>query len=218
MVNQRLSKAVVILLVSTAVLLGACTRSASTPPPSQEAAEGTPSGLTAQQATMEAVRSELLTQTAQAESSGPNGESEATATPEATEGDQAAEPTEASTSVPATPVDETAPSSYTLREGEHPYCIARRFDVDPTQLLSVNGLDRSSLISPGLTLSIPQGTGGFPPPRALQSHPTTYTVGSGETIYSIACEFGDVSPMAIAQANGLSEPYNLTAGSVLEIP
>ena len=217
MVNQRLSKAVVILLISTAVLLGACTRSASTPPASQEAAEGTPSGLTAQQATMEAVRSELLTQTAQAETGGPDGESEATATPEPTEASEAAETSEASTQVP-TPVDETAPGTYTLRQGEHPYCIARRFDVDPNQLLSVNGLDRSSLISPGMTLSIPQDTGGFPPPRALQSHPTTYTVGSGETIYSIACEFGDVSPLAIAQANGLTEPYDVSAGTVLEIP
>jgi LysM repeat protein len=110
------------------------------------------------------------------------------------------------------------PSSYTLKQGEHPYCIARRFDIDPIQLLAVNGIGSDTVISPGLTLTIPQGTSGFPPPRALRSHPATYTVQSGDTIYGIACLYGDVDPLAIAQANGLSEPYNLSAGTVLNIP
>jgi LysM repeat protein len=218
MVNQRLSKAIVVLLIGSALLIGACTRSASTPPPATEAAENTPSGLTAQQATMEAVRSELLTQTAQADTGEEEEEPTATNTPEPTE-DSAVQPTASSaTEVPPTPVDVGVPSTYTLEEGEHPFCIARRFDIEPNQLLSANGLDSESLMSTGDTLTIPQGTGGFPPPRELQAHPTTYTVGAGDTLYSIACEFGDVDPIAIAQANGLTEPYDVSIGMVLDIP
>jgi LysM repeat protein len=158
--------------------------------------------------TMEAVRSDLLTQTAQAA----EGEmEEVTATPEAT-----SEATEAPTQ--STTATVGVPTTYTLQQGEFPYCIARRFDVDPNRLLSVNGFDSSTVASPGLTLTIPQGTGGFPPPRALREHPGTYTVQSGDTIYGIACLFGDVDPIAIAQANGLSEPYSLTAGTTLNIP
>jgi LysM repeat protein len=43
-------------------------------------------------------------------------------------------------------------------------------------------------------------------------------VSSGETIYSIACYYGDVSPEAIIALNGLEEPYKLTAGQKLNIP
>ncbi len=213
MAIQPSKRMALVLLFAAAMILGACTRSASTPPPSTETGDGTPGGLTSQQMTMEAVRNDLLTQTAVAEAGGEE-EAEETATPEATE-ETTTEPTatEGATEVPA-----GAPATYTLKAGEHPYCIARRFDVDPNALLNANAIDRSTPISPGLTLTIPQDTSGFPPPRALREHPTTYTVGSGETIYSIACLFGDVPPEAIAQANGLTEPYEVSSGTVLDIP
>ncbi|HEX9797660.1 MAG TPA: LysM peptidoglycan-binding domain-containing protein [Anaerolineales bacterium] len=211
---QRLPKVMAALALGTALILGACTRSASTPPPAVGSTEASPSGLTAQQQTMEAVRSDLLTQTAQAAGAGEPTEAP-TETPEPTSASAAT-----SAATPTTGVIATAgvPSSYTLKQGEHPYCIARRFDIDPIQLLAVNGIGSDTVISPGLTLTIPQGTSGFPPPRALRSHPATYTVQSGDTIYGIACLYGDVDPLAIAQANGLSEPYNLSAGTVLNIP
>jgi len=211
---QRLPKVMAALAIGAALILGACTRSASTPPPAAGSTEGSPSGLTAQQQTMEAVRSDLLTQTAQAASGGEPTEAP-TETPEPTSDSEATSEPPATAGVVATV---GVPSTYTLRAGEHPYCIARRFDVEPTQLLAVNGIGASTVISPGLILTIPQGTGGFPPPRALRAHPTTYTVQAGDTIYGIACLYGDVDPVAIAQANGLSEPYNVSAGTVLNIP
>lgn len=110
------------------------------------------------------------------------------------------------------------PSTYTLQRGEFPYCIARRFDVNPEELLSLNGLSDGSIYYPNLSLRIPQ-SGSFPPPRALRPHPTTYTVvASDQTIYGVACVFGDVDPSAIAQANGLSVGAALTAGQSLSIP
>jgi LysM repeat protein len=109
------------------------------------------------------------------------------------------------------------PATYTLQPGEFPYCIARRFDVNPEELLSTNGLSEGNIYYPNLSLRIPQ-SGSFPGTRALRNHPTTYTVSSNETINSIACLFGDIDPSAIAQANNISPGTALTAGQQLNIP
>lgn len=110
------------------------------------------------------------------------------------------------------------PKSYTLQKGEHPYCIARRFNVNPSELLSANGLGTNSLFAPGLELKIPQSGGSFPGDRSLKNHPTSYTVSGGDTIYSIACDFGDVDPNEIILANNLKSPYKLSSGQELYIP
>ncbi len=110
------------------------------------------------------------------------------------------------------------PATYILQSGEFPYCIARRFNVNPDDLLSLSGLTSPDLYSVGDRLTIPQ-SGAFPGTRALATHPTTYTVASGdETVYSIACKFGDVDPGAIASANGISASSVLSAGQALKIP
>jgi LysM repeat protein len=109
------------------------------------------------------------------------------------------------------------PSSYTLQQGEFPYCIARRFDVDPDQLLRLSGLSDGVLYPPGTPLQIPQ-SGSFPGSRSLRNHPTTYNASAGETIYAVACAFGDVRPEDIATANGLSVGAALSAGQQLSIP
>jgi LysM repeat protein len=173
---------------------------------------------------MEAVRSALLTQTAQAVQGGAG----ATNTPTPGTGVTTATPAFGTTAtVVVTPSGPTntpipvptlvVPSTYTLHEGEFPYCLGRRFNRHPDDILAVNGLTNSSVTVPGQTLTIPT-TGTFPGPRALLSHPTTYTVGGGETIYSIACYYGDVDPMAIAAVNALSSPYTLSPGTTIRIP
>jgi LysM repeat protein len=129
------------------------------------------------------------------------------------------------TSTPALPVTVLVPtsavgrpSSYTLQAGEFPYCIARRFNVNPDDLLSVNGIPDGSILYPGRTLTIPQ-TGSFPGDRSLHSHPDTYTVdSSGTTLYAVACYYGDVRPEDIASANSLSLSTTLTIGQQLSIP
>jgi LysM repeat protein len=110
------------------------------------------------------------------------------------------------------------PSSWTLQTGEFPYCIARRFNVNPSELLRLNGLSTDSLVFAGMTLKIPQTGDTFPGSRSLKSRPTNYTVAAGDNIYSIACQFGDADPYAIAAANGLTSPYRLNAGQSLYIP
>ena len=147
---------------------------------------------------------------------------ETSTAPEATSESAAeptAEPTQApvATAIPVPPPTPGRPSSYTLLKGEYPYCIARRFDVNPLQMLSLSGLSAGGSYPPGTVLRIPQ-SGSFPAGRSLKSHPATYTVKANDTINSIACDYGDVDPNAIAIANGLSAPYKLTAGQTLQIP
>jgi LysM repeat protein len=111
------------------------------------------------------------------------------------------------------------PTSYTLKKGEFPYCIARRFNVNPSELLRINNLTSTSVYTTGMVLKIPQTGNPFPGNRSLRPHPTTYTVKAGDTVYSIACLFGDVDPEAIAYVNGITSPNKqLSAGTTIDIP
>ena len=113
------------------------------------------------------------------------------------------------------------PTTYTLQKDEFPFCIARRFNVDPANLLSASGLTSPDVYYQGLQLTIPQ-SGSWPDPstRALRNHPDTYTVtgNSDNTVYGVACKYGDVDPAAIAQNNGISVSAALTIGQQLKIP
>jgi LysM repeat protein len=111
------------------------------------------------------------------------------------------------------------PGTYTLQNGEFPYCIARRFNVDPEELLALNGLTDGQTVYAGRVLTIPQTGKPFPGNRMWHNHPDTYTVDfSSETIYGVACYYGDMDPALIAQANGLSVGASLTVGQKLTIP
>lgn len=150
---------------------------------------------------------------------------EATATPTPTIVVDVSTPTNANNSQQqvqpfATSVPGSRPSTYTLQTGEFPYCIARRYNVDPDQLLSLSGLTdtQSYSLAAGTVLTIPQ-SGVFPGDRSLAAHPTSYDVrSSDETLYSIACKFGDVRPDDIAAANGITVSAPLTLGQKLNIP
>lgn len=111
------------------------------------------------------------------------------------------------------------PASYTLQNGEFVYCIARRFNVDPDEILALNGIVDSQTVYPGLVIKIPQTGNGFPGDRMLRNHPASYTVtGADETVYSVACAFGDADPARIAQNNNISVNAALTVGQTLNIP
>jgi hypothetical protein len=95
--------------------------------------------------------------------------------------------------------------------------------VDPNELLSLSGLSRDQAysLSTGTVLSIPQTGNPFPGDRSLRAHPATFTVGSTsdvETVYAVACYYGDVDPAAIANENGISLGANLNPGQQLTIP
>ncbi|MBU2611838.1 MAG: LysM peptidoglycan-binding domain-containing protein [Chloroflexi bacterium] len=219
------------VVMTLAIFLAACERSASQAP----LPTPTPTGnTTAPQTDPMRMLQALATQTAMAAAGLPTPD--LTGTPE-TAGTEttpdAGSPTPTSllpptgapgaTSIPATQIAVTTtpparPATYTLQQGEFPYCIARRYNVDPGELLALSELSANQQYDPGTVLRIPTSGKPFPASRALRSHPATYTVLSGDTIYSIACKYGDVDPPAIATANNLVSPYTLNTGLTLNIP
>jgi LysM repeat protein len=221
MKNKYFLVFVVIILI--ALSLAACERSASTPPPDEGGAafptlEGTQNPIDE--------LNEFVTQTAVAESGGTEGGETQPEGGDQTEGQEPTkepEPTEEPENKPeATPVPEQeypVPKTHTLQKGEFPFCLARRFDIAPSAVLAANGLTSSSVTFAGQTLKIPQDAGRFNAgDRALKAHPTEYTVQAGDTVFSIACQYGDVDPRAIEAHNGLSGAYTIKVGQVLVIP
>lgn len=230
---KRYPKVVLLVLFALLLALTACQRPASRAP----IASPTPSGEAPFPFETPDQISAIRTQTAIAEipagapTSTPEVQ-EATSAPEQTGGDtstDAQQPVAAATEAPQAGggVEEvveipaiTRPETYTIQKGEFPYCIARRFDVDISSLLAVNGLNPNSKVSIGTVLRIPS-TGNWNPnhgSRSLRNHPDTITVGGSDTVHSIACRYGDVSPEQILAANKLSNASEVRAGMTLKIP
>jgi len=109
-----------------------------------------------------------------------------------------------------------ASTTYTVQQGEWLFSIARKFGVSPYTLAQVNNITPPYTIYPGRVLTIPGSP--MPGPTATPGPaPTTYTVQSGDTIYSIGRKFGR-TPAAIINANNLANPNFLFPGQVLRIP
>ena len=240
MSKKQRSVVIFTMIVVASVLVASCTQSLSDAP--AEAPTAIPTGLFVSPiASVEnpmAMIEEFAKQTAAAQTATAGGEAlvtpqeaatDTTGTPDAgataTATLAASTPTNVGAStatnvVVSTPVPAgSRPPTYTLQKGEWPWCIARRYDVDPNQLLSLSGLtvaEAYSLVS-GTVLTIPQ-SGSFPGERKLLAHPVTYSVSVDETLYSIACKFGDVTPEQIASASGITLGSTLTVGQQLQIP
>ncbi|MFZ5878351.1 MAG: LysM peptidoglycan-binding domain-containing protein [Chloroflexota bacterium] len=240
MMMKKYGLPMTVIMILAAVMLSSCTLSLTTPPAATPTLL-TPSGAFASPISndgssindIETLAAQGLTQTALAgtpTTPQPIVVTGTLVTPLPGEGTPIDIVPAATTAVPSTvqpvntpdgptPTTGPKPATYTLQAGEFPYCIARRFNVNPDELLSINGLTDGQVYYPNLTLKIPQTGNVFPADRALQAHPTTYTVGSAnETLYSIACKYGDVDPSAIAAANGIAVSAKLTVGQKLNIP
>lgn len=213
MSTTRTRTLVLLALLAIALALPACTRSASTPPAEEGAAT---SPLDSQQATMEAVRAALLTQTAQAQPLPTEIPTQVVA-PEETE-------------VPETEVAETATPvveyiEYTVKEGDWLFMIAETFGVDPQAIVDLNGLSTDAEIQPGLVLRIPPSSGQVATPTARTPVSTPvpsgggriHVVKPGEWVWQIARIYG-VDPQAIIDANNLSDPGLIFPGMELVIP
>lgn len=210
-----------ILMLILATLLAACTRSASKAPevtPGAVEGQNTPLPVDQQilNATMtaQAIMQEFNMPT-QVIKNADGSEVVITQVP----------PTAVPTITPTSPATPTMPAlvrpaTWAVQSGEYIACLARRFDVNPDDIIALNpGVDPSAL-QIGQVLNIPQ-SGSWPTDsRALGvwSRPDTWTVTAGETVYGIACQYGDIWPEEIIAANGLTSPYDLSGITTLQIP
>jgi LysM repeat protein len=224
MSHKRLLRTLVIFLLIGLFMIGltSCKLPASKGPQSaSETNDGFPvPGETQQNGGVNV--STFATQTAQANppvainTSSPSENPVASPNPVATDVPGATSPSDTEivyvTATPGGP-----PESYTLESGEFPFCIARRFDVSIAELLTLNGLTANSIFSPGQVLQIPQTGNPFDGVRSLHDHPDYYKIQPGDTLNTIACYFGDVSPDMIYLQNNLSTTV-LPVGEVLLIP
>ena len=219
MAHLRRRNLVLALVIILVLGVAACTRSASTPPPSTDDA-GAEGPVSETQATMDAVRSAILTQTAQAlVGSGPT----LTATPEPTDAISATE------AVVTTPTPVPGQIEYTVQAGDWIFKIAREFGVDPQDIIDLNNLASPGSLEVGMVLQIPSSaaapTTAAPPvqvtatgtPGTAVPSGTTHIVQPGEWIWQIARIYG-VDPQAIIDANNLASPATIYPGQELIIP
>jgi len=114
--------------------------------------------------------------------------------------------------------EERKPSSYTVQKGEFAFCLGRRFDINPNDILSYNGLPPGASLYPGQIIQLPHDSPPFPLQRPLRPHPVDYIVQPFDTLYIIACQFGDVFPVDISDENDMALSAVLIPGQVLYIP
>jgi LysM repeat protein len=214
---NKVLKTVLILVVLVVLGLStACTLKASTPPPTTATPTGelnflTPTTVAGGIATQTAVAKPQVATATVAPTAVPNTAVQPTAVPQSQ--------SSSSSSSPTIPTLER-PTTYTLQKGEWPICIARRYDLDLATLFAQNGLNMNSKPATGTVLKIASsGTWNASAygPRELRPH-VDYKVGANDSVYSIACYFGDVSPEGILAANGLSNASQVQSGMTLKIP
>jgi LysM repeat protein len=207
--DRKIIRTLIITSFAVVALLSAgCTRSVSTQTPEATGVSGS-----FQQATMEAVLSTFLTQTAQAiepsnGTPGPTSTSGIAFEPSITP--DGSQPAVNVTTTSGTPTA-TGPIEHVVLAGQWLYSIARMYDVEVQEIRDLNGLTTDAVF-PGQVLLIPTDDSITPTPGA-----TTYVVQTGDRVYSIARDFG-VTAAAIIEANNLTSPYTLFIGQVLTIP
>ena len=213
MTNMSRMRLTIVVLIILTLGLTACTRSASTHPP--ETDEGLPSGAQSEtQATMDAVRSAILTQTAQA-----LGDPISTSTP-LPESDQLVTPTPDPDQPTATP--EVQVTTYVVVAGDWIFKIAREFNVDPQAIIDLNEeRANSGALVVGMVLKIPKSDAAPPATDDGTGTPieggTIHVVKSGEWVWSIARLYG-IDPQEIIDANNLTSPATIYPGEELIIP
>ncbi len=95
--------------------------------------------------------------------------------------------------------------NYTVTKGDNLYAIAREYNTTVNELMSINNL-KSNLLNIGQIIKVP---------ATSSNNENTYTVQSGDTLYSIARKFG-TTVTNIQNKNNL-KGANLSIGQILKI-
>ena len=106
------------------------------------------------------------------------------------------------------------PTYYIVRYGDTLASIARRFGTTWQAIAQANNIYNPNRIFAGMYLIIPSGT---PPPTPQPPSVIQYYVRPGDTLASIARQFG-TTWTAIAQFNNITNPNVIYWGMLLNIP
>jgi LysM repeat protein len=174
---------------------------------------------------MDAVRSAILTQTAQA-GEGLPATPTPTEAPAETEEAPTTETTPGAGEATATPLGQEI--EYTVQPGDWIFKIARDFNVDPQDIIDLNNLTNPGSLTVGMVLKIPVEGATEEPEVEVEETPgaetatpesgtTVHIVQPGEWIWQIARLYG-VDPQAIIDINNLTNPSSISPGDELIIP
>jgi LysM repeat protein len=108
-------------------------------------------------------------------------------------------------------------ATHVVQPGETLFSIGQSYGVTVTALSDANGLLNPAQIFAGQELVLPGSPTGGESGYAPAGTASTYVVQPGETLFSIARQYG-LSPWVIAQVNDISNPSLLYGGQVLTIP
>jgi lysozyme len=107
---------------------------------------------------------------------------------------------------------------YTVRSGDTLLAIGLRYGLPWERVAEANGLSERSILQIGQGLRIP-GSGpvvpAAPPPPPVPTEP--YTVGAGDTLFSIAAQRG-LTWQEVAAVNGFGERTILQIGQEIKVP
>jgi LysM repeat protein len=222
---MRKSSSYLAALLAAALLLAACTRSATSGALPTVAPEGIGGGgegaitdpTQAADATNSAVMQQLLiagqTQTAQALSGEPGAIAVSTAVVSTPVALATALPLPTSTPLPAAA---TGPIPYTVKSGDWLYQIAREHNVDPNALIAANPqINPNGVLEPGTVITIPGSSS--PVPAAATTGEKTYVVMAGDNLFRIGLN-NATTYLVLAQLNNIPAPYTVYPGQVLKLP
>ena len=114
--------------------------------------------------------------------------------------------------LPAAP----AAATYTVREGDTVWGIARQTGTTAAAIMAANGLGPQAVIHPGQTLKLSGGPASSAPAAPTGASGSTYTVQRGDTVSGIARKAG-TSVAAIIAANGLGPQAVIYPGQTLKL-
>lgn len=112
---------------------------------------------------------------------------------------------------PPTP---TPPLSHVVREGDNPWIIAARYEVDLDTFFYLNAVDENTILQPGEEVRVRLGPGEPPPPTPTPK--LAHMVREGETLWTVAALNG-ISMDELLAFNNLAENALIYPGDELVI-
>lgn len=117
------------------------------------------------------------------------------------------------------PAQPQKPQRYRVRRGDTLGRIAKRFGTTVGTLVAMNDVEQPHLIRPGQVLRVPAGrmaTASADSNPVQPQKPQRYRVQPGDSLSVIAARF-NTTVATLAMVNGLSRPYLIKPGQVLDV-